>query len=418
MSEKIIIVDDDPFVGVLTTSLLKDAGYDTQLIADSRQALGVIEETQPALVLLDILMPGIDGLTLCQQIKSNPALKAVKVAMVSGKAFQADKDRAIQLGADAFIAKPYNVQDFAQKIRGIIVTPETRQPAAAASAGGGAAAFQIKFWGCRGAMASPIAASRYGRRTSCVSVEFKDRLLVFDAGSGLLDLGAQVLKEGRHRKTWLFLTHFHPDHLEGLGSFACARAAGHTLYITGANDPEKSLQEAVSSAFENSPSSDPITAEIRLYEVLEDAYEIMPGVKLASFYANHPTTTLGYKLSAQNRTLVYCPVGEIYGDAATAQQDYDQKLGALCLGADILIHDAHFTEADYEANKDQGHSSFSNAIDFAARHKVKKLALFHHNGQYSDETIDQMAKDAEKIVSDRKYSLDCVVAAEGMTLAV
>ena len=412
MAEKILIVDDDPLVSDLTTFLLKDAGYETELVQDSLKALAAIKSARPALVILDILMPGIDGLTLCQQIKSDPSLKDIKVAILTSKSFQADKDRAIKLGADAFIEKPFNVNTFAQRIREILGTADIRQPAAASET------LKIKFWGCRGAMASPIAVSRYGRRTSCVSIEFKDRLLAFDAGSGLLDLGTQILKEGKHNKTWLFLTHFHTDHFEGLGSFACARATGQTLYITGPNGSDQSLADAVNSAFSDSLSTQPIAAEIQLYQVNEGGYEIMAGMKLTSFYVNHPTTTLGYRLKVQGKTLVYCPVGEIYGDAATAQQDYDQKLGALCQGADMIIHDANFTEADYEANKGQGHSSVSNVVHFAARHDIKRLALFHYNGRYSDETVDQMLAQAQEIILKNGYALQCAAAVEGSTLVI
>src|ERR1039457_2388673 len=106
MGLEILIVDDDPIGGSLTNTLLKEAGYETQLISDSRKVMAEVHAQRPGLVVLDILMPGIDGLTLCHMIKQDPALSDTKIIMVSGKAFQAEKERAMRYGANLFIEKP------------------------------------------------------------------------------------------------------------------------------------------------------------------------------------------------------------------------------------------------------------------------------------------------------------------------
>lgn len=429
MAEKILVVDDDTLVGDLTLFLLKDAGYDAELVQDSLMAISAIRAKRPDLVILDILMPGVDGLTLCRQLKSDPELKSIKVVIVSGKSFAEDRERALRYGADAFIDKPYHVDSFAKKIAAILGNPVTAQikaapvppapePAQAAATPNPESVFQVKIWGSRSRDSSAPRTSRYGLKTPCVSVEFEDRLFIFDAGSGISPLGADILEAGRHKNVWLFLTHFHPGHIEGLGTFPCARAEGATLSISGANDPEKSLQEMVEETFQKSAALGPVTADIQLYELLEETYEILPGVKLTAFYANHPTTTLGFRLTVKGRSLVYCPDSEIYGDAATALQDFDEKTGKLLAGADLLIHDGRYTEADYENHKNEGHSSFGNAIEFAARNKIKQLVLIHQDGSYEDEVLDQMAKDAERLIAEKGYSLKCLLAKEGLEIGV
>lgn len=433
MAEKILVVDDDVLVGDLTMFLLKDAGYDAELVQDSLMAISAIRAKRPDLVILDILMPGVDGLTLCRQMKSDPDLKSIKVAIVSGKSFGEDKERALRYGADAFIEKPYHVDSFAKKIAAILAKSGSAQiqtpqaPAAPAQSIPQAppppaqdleSVFKVKIWGSRGRSrtANP-APSRYGRQTPCVSVEFDEHLFIFDAGSGITALGEEVLKTGRHKDQWLFLTHFHQAHIEGLSTFPCARAEGGTLSISGANDPEKSLQAMVEETFQKSAALGPVTADIQLYELLEETYEILPGVKLTAFYANHPTTTLGFKLVVRGRVFVYCPDSEIYGDAATALQDFDEKTGKLLAGADLLVHDGRYTDADYENHKNEGHSSFLNAIEFAARNKIKRLALIHQDDSYGDEVLDQMAKDAAALIAEKGLALECVLAREGLEIS-
>jgi len=80
MGQKIIVVDDDPLVGDLSSYLLTEAGYDVQVVQDSTKAIEAIKSFKPVLAILDILMPGIDGLTLCRQIKTDPELKDMKIA--------------------------------------------------------------------------------------------------------------------------------------------------------------------------------------------------------------------------------------------------------------------------------------------------------------------------------------------------
>ena len=109
MGVKILVVDDDAIAGGLSRDLLLDAGFEAEVETDSLLAIDHIRQERYALVVLDILMPGLNGLTLCHMIKSDPQLKETTVVMVSGKSFESDKQRAREFGASLFIEKPYNV---------------------------------------------------------------------------------------------------------------------------------------------------------------------------------------------------------------------------------------------------------------------------------------------------------------------
>lgn len=424
MGERVLIVDDDEIAGGLSRDLLNESGFEAELLTVSREAIAAIKEKGYKLVILDILMPGIDGLTLCRKIKTDPELSSVKVVIVSGKTFKAEKERARQYGCDLFIEKPYNVDAFVRQVSEVSSRPAAppAQPAEIESAKlvpASEAALQVTVWGCRSLSGpTPREVSRYGRRTSCVSVEAGNRLFIFDAGSGIAALGEELVKSGRRKEMWIFLTHFHPDHVEGLGTFACAHSPECTLHISGANEPDKSLQTLVQEAFESSMGTNSIEANIDLYEMLEESYEVLPGVLLSSFYANHPGTTLGFALETQGRKLVYCPDSELYGEAATALQDYDEKLSRLCKGADLLIHDGRYTVEDYLTLRNNGHSSFASVVDFAGLNAVKRLLLFHHDNQYSDADLNRIGGEAARMIAGRGYSLQCELAREGLKIGI
>jgi CheY-like chemotaxis protein/ribonuclease BN (tRNA processing enzyme) len=422
MALKVLVVDDDDIAGGLSRELLAEAGFEADLQTNSLKAIDQIRSVRYPLVVLDILMPGLDGLTLCHKIKSDPELKDTKVVMVSGKSFDADKQRARQYGAALFIEKPYNVEMFATQIRDLlgasqapVLAPDAKAVDIVSIPG---AAVEVAVYGSRSLGQGP-AASRFGLKTSCMTVDLGDNLLIFDAGGGLETLGPKLVAEGKRKDLWLFLTHFHKDHTQGLGTFACAQDASYTLHIAGAREPDKPLDQLVQEAFAGSMKPDSnIAANIDLYEMLEDTYEVIPGVNLTSFYANHPGTTLGYVLSAKGKKIVYCPDSELYGDVATAMQDYDERLGRICAGVDLLIHDARYTPEDYRTLKNNGHSSYASTVDFAGRHGLKKLLLTHQDAQYPDEALDRMEKDVARIINEKKYDLQCSLAKEGLKLGL
>ncbi len=421
MAAQIIIVDDDPLVGGLSLELLTDVGYSVRLISDSLKAQDIIKAEQPALVILDILMPGLDGLTLLHRLKSDPATEHIRAIIVSGKSFEAEKQRAAQYGAEAFIEKPYDVEQFAAQVSEIMkkqgveprkITRSPFEPAPSARAD-----VKVTVWGCRSTSTavSPVV-TRYGKHTSCVSVETPAHIFIFDAGSGISLLGNELMKTGKHKDLWIFLTHFHHDHVEGLAGFPCARDKDYTLHISGASDPDKSLEQALKTALEPGFGEEMPAAKIELYELMEQTYEILPGVRLSAFYANHPGTTLAYVLQTEGRKIVYCPDSELYGEYVTALQDYDEKIGAVCRGADLMFHDGRYTVEDSKQKRNTGHSSFIAAVDFAGKNLVKALVLVHQDDSYPDSVLDQMGKDAQARVDEHGYKMTVVLGREGLSI--
>ncbi|MCX5794998.1 MAG: response regulator [Elusimicrobia bacterium] len=427
MATRIMVVDDDPLVGELSSALLRDAGYEVELVNDSTKALEMIKAKPPAVAVLDILMPGLDGMTLCHRIKSDPTTKQVRVVIVSGKAFHADRKRALDYGAELFIEKPYDVDTFAKQIGELIAGQAPAPPPATEEAHLGARAeepadakLHMTVWGCRSL--SPFKGgepSRYGRHTSCVTLETANDILIFDAGSGIVPLGREIVKNDRYKNLWIFLSHFHQDHFEGLAEFAPAYAPGYKLNISGANDPGQALQDRIQRIFETAPPDlGPLQAELQLFEMMEETYEVLPGVQVSPYFANHPGTTLGFVVELEGRRFAYSPDAEIYGEEGTALQDYDERLGRLIKGADLLIHDARYLDSDYQTRKNNGHSSWINTLHLAARSGVKRLVLFHHDDAYTDAVLDRIDADAQKVVADKGYKIQVVMAREALKIGI
>jgi len=107
----VLVVDDEPQVVWMLQFSLEADGFQTFAARDGRAALDELRQHRPQLVLLDIMMPVMDGWTVLQQIQELPMGERPRVVVVSARASLRDRAKAAELGADAFVAKPYNVDD-------------------------------------------------------------------------------------------------------------------------------------------------------------------------------------------------------------------------------------------------------------------------------------------------------------------
>jgi len=421
MLGKIIIVDDDDIAGDLSRALLKDAGFDVELLTESRLALNRIRQARPNIVVLDILMPGIDGLSLCRQIKNDPSLHGMKVAIVSAKSFSADRTRAKESGADLFISKPYDVETFSAQIGSLLKPEESASipPHPEPLDDSPNPIFHVSIWGGRSRPETEQAPSRYGRNTPCISVEAAEHMLLFDAGTGAAAAGREIESSAGHKEIWIFLSHFHAAHVEGLAEFPPLAQAGCTVHVCAARETDAGLADLLRPILETGASRGlKIQAKMDLYEMRGERYEILPGVAMTPFYANHPGTTLGFVLEAGGRKMAYCPDDEINGERALALQDHDEKITRLYSDADLVIHDARYTREDYPHFEGNGHSNFLNTVDLAGKCRVKRLILFHQDARYSDQELDEMGAKAAKRAQEKGYPTKIAVAQEGLRVAV
>jgi DNA-binding response OmpR family regulator len=120
MAHRILIADDEPNIVLALEFLMKKEGYEVQTANDGEHALRAIETSHPDLVLLDIMMPNLDGYEVCQRIRSNPSMKDIIIIMLTAKGREIEREKGLALGADFYITKPFSTREVVQKVREVL----------------------------------------------------------------------------------------------------------------------------------------------------------------------------------------------------------------------------------------------------------------------------------------------------------
>jgi DNA-binding response OmpR family regulator len=117
MAKRILIADDEPNIVASLEFLMEQAGYEVKAVADGNEALAAVASFRPDLVLLDVMMPGRSGYEVCEKLKGDAATRGVKVVMLSAKGRDVEVAKGIDLGADAYVTKPFSTRELAAKVR-------------------------------------------------------------------------------------------------------------------------------------------------------------------------------------------------------------------------------------------------------------------------------------------------------------
>jgi two-component system alkaline phosphatase synthesis response regulator PhoP len=120
MKTKILVVDDEPDTLLLMTRLLEPEGYEVITAHNGEESLIKVRNEHPRIVLLDILLPGIDGYEVCQKIKSDETLCTIIVILFTVKIFDTDRERGFQAGADYYMIKPFSWTSLLALIKNIL----------------------------------------------------------------------------------------------------------------------------------------------------------------------------------------------------------------------------------------------------------------------------------------------------------
>ena len=112
----ILVVDDNRATAQAVTAVLEHAGYQVRSARDADETLALLREFRPRLILMDIQLPGIDGLTLTRMLKANPSLRDIPVVGLTGFAMEGEASRLREAGCDGYIAKPLDTRPFLDTI--------------------------------------------------------------------------------------------------------------------------------------------------------------------------------------------------------------------------------------------------------------------------------------------------------------
>ncbi len=278
---------------------------------------------------------------------------------------------------------------------------------------------KVKFWGVRGSIPCPgPMTQKYGGNGACVELRVGKRIVIIDAGSGIRELGNYLMKNDLPNgpiKADLFFTHTHWDHIMGFPYFTPIYVPGTTLKVYGPvtfeDDP---LEDVVGGQMKYRyfpVNFGELASDVEYIRLKEDPHVDMgDGLQLSTKFLNHPITALGYRFEHEGRVFCTCYDTEPFRNLFITDPDHPDYDEAMAIegeevakeqnlaienffkGADLVVYDAQYTEEEYKDRIGWGHTPIEYAIEAANRAGVKKLVLFHHDPDRTDEQIDAMVE--------------------------
>lgn len=116
----LLIVDDEPNILLSLQFVMKKAGYEVRTAKDGEEALAEIARAKPDLVLLDVMMPKLDGFSVCQRIRATAEWKDVRVIMLTARGRDVEREKGLSLGADDYITKPFSTKDATDRVAAVL----------------------------------------------------------------------------------------------------------------------------------------------------------------------------------------------------------------------------------------------------------------------------------------------------------
>jgi phosphoribosyl 1,2-cyclic phosphodiesterase/DNA-binding response OmpR family regulator len=248
-------------------------------------------------------------------------------------------------------------------------------------------------------------------------------VILLDCGTGAHALGQALKDQAKACSGHILISHTHWDHIQGLPFFAPLFVPGNEWHIYGPRGLGQSLQEVLAGQMEYAyfpVALNAFAADVHFHEVVEGGFMI-GDVRIATHYLNHPALTVGYRIEADGATLVYATDHEPHSPDAGCGHGGKEETGDIAhldfiRDADVVIHDAQYTAAEYPAKVGWGHSTIEYVIDAAIAGNVKHIVLFHHDPARTDDAVDELITQARKRAADAGSIVAITAAAEGTVL--
>jgi phosphoribosyl 1,2-cyclic phosphodiesterase len=278
---------------------------------------------------------------------------------------------------------------------------------------------KIRFWGVRGSFAmAGRDFLRYGGNTPSIELQSAagERLLI-DLGTGATEFAKTLMASefGRGAGSLpILLSHTHLDHIQGLPFFTPFFIKGNQIRILGANPTrgsslEGTLQNQLAPHYSPLNGLENLAAGVSIETITPGSSLELPGFEVKTAAVPHGSMwTTAYRITADGKTVTYLSDVEY--------PDVDEPLPEaieLARGADLLIHDAMHADHDYELRRGWGHSPTRAGVVVAERSGARRLALFHHSPDATDDMIDEMVHR-----TSARTAVPVFAAAEGSYLDV
>lgn len=275
----------------------------------------------------------------------------------------------------------------------------------------------MSFWGVRGSKPTPGKSTiQFGGNTSCVQIEAGGKNLIFDAGTGIAELGNKMMMVKGKKEGDIFFSHLHWDHIQGLPFFTPLYCPGNQFRLYGEDKEEIKFQEVINKQM-NSPYF-PVTMGMMKadYEFMNikpnQVIDLGEDIIIKTFEVNHPNGCLSYKVEKADSSVVYST------DTEPMKGQRRKDFLEFIRGTDILIYDTHFTDAEYfgtggyENKIGWGHSTWEEGTRISKEADIGYLILFHHKENRSDK------EQREIELSAQKEFKNTIAAKEGMVITI
>jgi len=275
----------------------------------------------------------------------------------------------------------------------------------------------IRCWGARGSIpVSGLEYVKYGGDTPCLEIRTSNNnVCIVDAGTGIRRLGNALLQEKCYNYN-MFFTHAHWDHLIGFPFFKPIYLSRVSISMYGCPAAQSSIKDMLSNVMvaPHFPVDyHEIHCQIKYHETCAEQY-VMDSLWVSSIPLSHPNEGVGYKFEEGGKKFVFLTDNELSYQHPGGMLFKDYR--NFCAGADLLIHDAEYTPEDYK--KSWGHSTYADAVSLALEAGVKKLGLFHHNQDRTDDEIERIVERCREMILQNGSSMECVALYQGMELTV
>lgn len=437
--KRILIADESQELiqSILSHSSSKHFQFETASLGS--ECLQKISEFEPALVILDLMLPEIHGIEILKIIKTTSRMQKIGVILTSAQAMIQNYHAAMKGGADYFLEKPFDPDVLFSLIKRFFAKKLHPDP----FAGKESETIKrkrhyaprlhphnsyIKFWGTRGS--NPVSGAkyvRYGGNTSCLEVHHKDDLVIIDAGSGIRPLG-ETISLSKAKTIHLFIGHTHWDHITGFPFFNPIYNKHCHLCIWAPIGYEKTVKELFTDmlAYAYFPVRlDDIEAKLTFKDIIEGQTVTVGDISITSHYAYHPGPTMCFKIRAGNKTFGYATDNEVlmgyHGDPNAIGQDHKllenlQSMVKFFKDCDFLVHEAQYTNVEYQKKVGWGHSSVSNASVLIKYCDIKEWIVTHHDPTHTDEQLEKKAQLHKDVLEDAHIHCQVQMANDGLVI--
>ncbi|MGE0832762.1 MAG: response regulator [Simkaniaceae bacterium] len=415
------------------------ADYEIATAKTGSLVLKKIQEFEPDLLILDLMMPHLHGIEVMKTIKTNKRYSSMGIIVSSYHVMVQNYHAAIEEGADYFLVKPFEMGQLFALIKEFFAG--TLKPSPFTLKSGheilqthcyhpipSTLSSYMRFWGTRGS--NPVAGSeyvRYGGNTSCLEVRYGEDLLIIDAGTGIRQLG-DIIDLEDSQTVHLFISHTHWDHITGFPFFGPLYKKNCNVVVWAPVGFEKSTKELFTNmlAYAYFPVRlDEMKAKVTFKELRDNRPVSIGNIIVDCHFTNHPGPTVGFKIKSPNKTIGYITDNEVLFGYHGHPNEIHLKHPLLephlhlidfLKDCDTIVHEAQYFPEEYYRKTGWGHSSIPNATVLMKYTGCKDWIVTHHDPNHKDNDLQVKLQLHHDIIEECNLKIHVDIAYDGLML--